>query len=79
MPYVKDETRNYLKTHKAIFPGELAFKLAQVIQEYKEKDIECYAMHNEIVGALECLKLEYARRFLYPYEDKKREENGDVW
>ena len=38
-----------------------------------------YANVNEIVGALECIKLELYRRIASPYEDKKIEENGDVY
>ena len=38
-----------------------------------------YANVNEIVGALECIKLELYRRIASPYEDKKIEENGDVF
>jgi len=31
------------------------------------------------VGVLECAKMELYRRVAAPYEDKKKEENGDVY
>lgn len=33
---------------------------------------------NELIGALECAKLEFYRRKAAPYEDKKAAENGDL-
>ena len=38
-----------------------------------------YADYNELVGVLECCKLEIARRVIYPYENKKCSENGDIF
>lgn len=38
-----------------------------------------YSDLNEVMGVLECAKLELYRRMAAPYEDKKREENGDVY
>ena len=37
-----------------------------------------YADINELIGALECAKLEFYRRKAAPYEDKKIAENGDL-
>ena len=37
-----------------------------------------YADINELIGALECAKLEFYRRKAAPYEDKKAVENGDL-
>jgi hypothetical protein len=34
---------------------------------------------NEMVGVLECCKLEIYRRLAAPYEDQKRFDNGDVY
>lgn len=38
-----------------------------------------YARINAAIGALECAKLEAYRRLAAPYEDTKKEENGDVY
>ena len=37
-----------------------------------------YTDLNEIVGVLECIKLEYYRKRISPYEDLKESENGAV-
>lgn len=39
---------------------------------------ENYSSYNDLIGMLECAKLELYRRKISPYEDKKIEENGDV-
>jgi len=44
-----------------------------------EKKGLSYSNVNEIIGALECIKLELYRRVAAPYEDLKIEENGDVY
>jgi len=38
-----------------------------------------YADYNEVMGVLECVKQELYRRLIVPYENKKKEENGDVF
>lgn len=37
-----------------------------------------YHDFNELIGMLECCKLEYYRKYLSPYEDEKELENGAV-
>jgi len=34
---------------------------------------------NEVIGVLECAKLELYRRVAAPYEERKRIENGEVY
>jgi hypothetical protein len=38
-----------------------------------------YSQINDLIGVLECIKLELYRRIAAPYEDIKAEENGDVY
>ncbi len=38
-----------------------------------------YALLNELIGVLECAKLELYRRVASPYEDEKIQSNGDVF
>ena len=38
-----------------------------------------YARFNEIIGVLECCKLEMYRKKVAKYEDQKVKENGDVY
>lgn len=37
-----------------------------------------YHDFNELIGMLECCKLEYYRKYIGPYEVIKEEENGSV-
>lgn len=37
-----------------------------------------YHDYNEVIGMLECCKLEYYRKYIGPYEDLKESENGKV-
>jgi hypothetical protein len=38
-----------------------------------------YEKYNTVIGVLECVKQELYRRQIAPYEDKKCEQNGDVY
>lgn len=81
MPYIEDERRELLARHVAIprNQGELAFQLALSTDDYFiDKEITFTSM-SEALAALESVKFELQRRFLAPYEDGKREENGDVF
>ena len=37
-----------------------------------------YGNARNFIGELECAKLELYRRFVAPYEDLKKKENGDI-
>ncbi len=39
---------------------------------------ESYSNYADIVGTLECAKLEIYRRWVSPYEDKAIQRNGDL-
>lgn len=80
MPYIKQYRRDVLKGKaKPYNAGELNFKLTSEILEYIDKRGPSYAVYNDVIGVLECLKLELYRRAVAPYEDSKIEENGDVF
>lgn len=38
-----------------------------------------YRQINEIIGVLECAKMEFYRRVAAPYEDQKKHEDGEVY
>lgn len=66
--------------------GELNYKITMTALEYLEmarrlrnQDKPSYSDFNEVIGALECAKLELYRRMIAPYEEQKRFENGDVY
>jgi len=59
--------------------GELNFIITDICLAYRPADLRNYEHYNTIIGALESAKLEFYRRSVAPYEDKKIEENGDVF
>lgn len=92
MPYIKQERREgpFGLGFDGNIPdnaGELNYVLSQVVWQYLEwyrgaedrLDKECYQAYNDVIGVLECLKLEVYRRLVAPYEDEKCEQNGDVF
>lgn len=38
-----------------------------------------YSEYNSAIGVLECVKQELYRRAVVPYENRKKEANGDVY
>ena len=84
MPYILQNQRPYFTpslpdNHKFSVPGELNFALTKIIQKYVKDVGACYSTFNDIVGALECAKLEFVRRVVANYENQKINENGDVY
>lgn len=60
-------------------PGELNYAITLMCWLYLQSKGVSYTNMNEVVGVLECAKLELYRRMAAPYEDTKIEENGDVY
>lgn len=95
MPYIKKEDRKdfdslvnalvdlvHEKSISTCSPecGNLNYIITTLLNKTYNYDI-CprYADYNEMVGVLECAKLELYRRTAAPYEDVKINENGDVY
>jgi hypothetical protein len=80
MPYIKKEDRDRLDFFNSPkTSGELNYIFTSHILQYINVKGESYQTYNDIVGALECCKLELYRRKISPYEDKKIHENGDCY
>lgn len=81
MPYIKSiEKVRLADPNRPMFgPGELNYKLTCLTLEYLEFHGVSYQILNDIVGALENCKLEFYRRVVLPYENKKIKQNGDVY
>ena len=81
MPYIKQDRRDaILAGAKPQNAGELNFAITVVVDNYlRDKGGIRYAHLNEVVGAMDCAKLELYRRLAAPYEDKKIKEAGDVY
>ncbi len=81
MPYIAPEDRERLEGGGLPeTAGELNYAITRLVDEYlMRKGGVRYAHLNEVVGVLECAKLELYRRLAAPYEDRKIEESGDVY
>lgn len=58
-------------------PGELAFLLTAIVREAVGENAR-FSELNLAIGALESVKLEFYRKTIAPYEDRKIVENGDL-
>ena len=80
MPYIPQDRRKVL--HVGEIPntaGELNYMFTRLCKIYLDKKHRTYQHFNDCIGALEGCKLEMYRRQVVEYENKKIEENGDVW
>ena len=86
MPYIK-KTRQFELDDGFVWPenaGELNYIITKIIYNYWldgtiANNSQNYQRINDIMGALEGAKLEFYRRIVSKYEDKKIKENGDVY
>tara|TARA_R110000851_G_scaffold151639_1_gene292921 strand:- start:425 stop:706 length:282 start_codon:yes stop_codon:yes gene_type:complete len=88
MPYIKKEQRNDLddliaslttELRNGDFRGRLNYTISSVLEGLLEANGTSYRLINDMIGVLECAKLELYRRVAIPYEDLKIVENGDVY
>lgn len=83
MPYIPQDARERVFFCAETYPdpqnaGELNYMLTVFVHDYWDRMGKNYQAFNDIIGALEGCKLELYRRRVAPYEDLKREANGDV-
>ncbi len=82
MPYIIPEARERIQSdgdEAILTPGELNYAVTCTVMNYLDRAGISYSTMNEVIGVLECAKLELYRRMVVPYEQKKIEENGDVY
>lgn len=83
MPYIDQESRKRFDPHiealvdQKVTVGELNYIISKMIWTLWNRK-RSYTLANNLIGVLECVKAEFYRRFLSPYEDIKIQENGDV-
>lgn len=86
MPYIVKERRERIDPHLDTFwkncpiaePGELNYTISRLLELYRGKHLS-YTIVNTIIGVLSCIKEEYYRKIVAPYEDTKENVNGTVW
>lgn len=91
MPYINpnnkvkfEDLTNLMFDTKIETPGELNFLITKLCLSFLRKHTDTltfakYQDYNDVMGALEGAKLEMYRRAVAPYENKKIDENGDVY
>lgn len=88
MPYIKKEERPELDQHLDKLlevisnkgEGHLNYCITKLCDGYVcSYGSERYAYYNEVTGVLVCALLEFYRRKTAPYENIKKDENGDVY
>jgi len=81
MPYIDSAARARLSAGgQPETPGELNYAVTLLMDRYLlNRGGLRYAHLNEAIGVLECAKLELYRRLAAPYEDRKRETEGEVY
>lgn len=89
MPYISAQDKAKFAAALAFFKyaveihgisnGELNYLITSLGLEYLRRHGTSYNTLSDVVKAMECAKLEFYRREVAPYEDKKIEQNGDVY
>lgn len=72
---LKDDSLDWVPSNA----GDLNFVVSTFIANYIKTNGLKYAVVNEMIGALECAKMELNRVIIGPYEDIKIAENGPVY
>jgi len=84
MPYIKQDKRTQLDPYlaelaaKVTTEGELNYCIYKISCLLIERLGESYGNYSMCSSAMEHAKLEWYRRRVAPYEDRKIEENGDI-
>ena len=86
MPYVEESRRRMMNNlvremwalQNNLMPGDLNYLFSRLATMYLKNGCQ-YSKINDVIGALECAKMELYRRLAAPYEDVKMKDNGDVY
>lgn len=84
MPYIVKEQREKIDallkpildyTDEKTATGILNYIITKIIHGASKRQ---YSRYNELIGVLNCVRDEYYRRKVAPYEDEKCKDNGDI-
>ncbi len=79
LPYIAQTDRTRAE-YEPLSVGELNYAITRLCDQYISRlGGVRYAAINDVIGVLECAKLEAYRRLAANYEDQKISENGEVW
>lgn len=82
MPYIEQKERpQFEEGLEKLNPktkGQLTYIFCMIVMKYVLSKKESYTNYSDALGALSDTDAEVRRRWLFPYEDKKIAENGDI-
>lgn len=80
MPYIPKDLRHFplLDSYPLKSCGELNYAITRLCHDYLHAKGLNYSNINEVIGVLECAKLELYRMIAAPYENEKKEQNGSI-
>lgn len=84
MPYItQNERSDFIDQVDALYNclnsvGSINYVITRLIHNWLIDRKFCYKGINEMIGVLECAKMELYRQVAAKYEDKKKLENGGV-
>ena len=79
MPYITEAARARINAgEQPENSGQLTYKFYKAGLEYVGHKGTSFQAYCDVVGALFCTALELYRTQVAPYEDIKKEQNGDV-
>ena len=79
MPYIKPNRRDAIHHGSPLqSSGELNYAITRLCIRYINQHGLSYAVCNAVLGVLSAVPRELYRRVIAPYEDIKKEENGDL-
>jgi len=85
MPYINKLERCDLDPHingfseKISTIGQLNYYITKLCLNFLKRSTISYTALNEIPGVLECVKAEFYRKIMIPFEDQKCITNGEVY
>lgn len=84
MPYITEKDRSDIDCYVDILspstPEQLNYAITRMVNNYFiDFGGVSYLRYNEVIGVLECAKMELYRRIAAPHEDQKIESNGDAY
>jgi len=80
MPYIERQRREELFDDSPKNAGEIQYLIADMIQDYlTDNGPYNYQTLNDVMGALAGAQMEFYRKVVAPYENKKELLNGSVY
>lgn len=83
MPYISSKDKQQMQELEGTLTidskGVLNYAISQLLAHYVMENGKSYQTLSDCISACDDAKEEFRRRVLNPYEDRKIEENGDIY